>query len=113
MCTVAVYGPAAQERLHTALNRWPLRHRKDTKKSLIRHTFSGRSPYAGHDMRGAFVVRLGPGTRPSENHFEGWAEEVDSGKEVKFHSLDQLVKFFSERFQMGFTSDRNLDRDNP
>lgn len=56
-------------------------------------------------MRGAFVVRLGPGTRPSENHFEGWAEEVDSGKEGRFHSLDELVRFLGERFQAGFTTE--------
>ncbi|HEY7353016.1 MAG TPA: hypothetical protein VH596_09660 [Terriglobales bacterium] len=57
-------------------------------------------------MKGAFVVRLGPGTKPSEDHFEGWAEEVDSGKEVKFHSLDELVRFLTERFQMGLTTER-------
>lgn len=54
-------------------------------------------------MKGAFVIRLGPGTRPSENHFEGWAEEVDSGKEVKFHSLDDLARFFGERLRIGLT----------
>ena len=56
-------------------------------------------------MKGAFVIRLGAGTKPSENHFEGWAEEVDSGKEVKFHSLDELVRFLKERFQMGLTTE--------
>ena len=54
-------------------------------------------------MKGAFVIRLGPGTRPSENHFEGWAEEVDSGKETKFHSLDDLARFFGERLRIGLT----------
>jgi hypothetical protein len=51
-------------------------------------------------MKGAFVIRLGPGTKPSENRFEGWAEEVDSGKEVKFHSLAELITFFGQRFEM-------------
>ncbi len=31
-------------------------------------------------MRGAFVVQLGPETRPTEGQFEGWVEEVDSGQ---------------------------------
>lgn len=61
-------------------------------------------------MKGAFVIRLGPGTRPSEDCFEGWAEEVDSGKEVKFHSLDELAKFFGERLQIGLASERTEKR---
>jgi len=61
-------------------------------------------------MKGAFVIRLGPGTRPSEGHFEGWAEEVDSGKEVKFHSLNELAKFFGERSQIGLTGERGEKR---
>ena len=44
--------------------------------------------------------------RPSDNHFEGWAEEVDSGKEVKFHSLNELVSFLGERFQMGLRTEQ-------
>lgn len=57
-------------------------------------------------MKGAFVIRLGPGTIPSEDRFEGWAEEVDSGKEIKFHSVGELVRFLGERFQMGLTTER-------
>ena len=50
-------------------------------------------------MRGAFVVRLNPKTNPWEDHFEGSAEEVDSGKELKFHSSAELVTFLGECFQ--------------
>ena len=57
-------------------------------------------------MKGAFVIRLGAATRPSDSHFEGWAEEVDSGKEVKFHSLNELVSFLGERFQMGLRAEQ-------
>lgn len=57
-------------------------------------------------MKGAFVIRLGPATRPSENHLEGWAEEVDSGKEVKFHSVNELVRFLGQRFQSGLTTEQ-------
>jgi hypothetical protein len=58
-------------------------------------------------MKGAFVIRLGPETRPSENHFEGWIEEVDSGKELRFHSNHQLLKFLAERFQAVFVTEVN------
>ena len=49
-------------------------------------------------MRGAFVVRLGPETKPSSGFFEGWVEEVDSGKKVRFHSVDELLGFLGQRF---------------
>jgi len=47
-------------------------------------------------------VQLGPDSRPSEQHFEGCVEEVDSGKELRFHSLEELLKFFEGRFQTAF-----------
>jgi len=50
-------------------------------------------------MRGAFVVRLARETNPSDAHFEGSVEEVDSGKELKFHSSAELLTFLSECFQ--------------
>lgn len=50
-------------------------------------------------MRGAFVIRLGPETDPSSGHFEGSIEEVDSGKELKFQSSGELLRFLGERFQ--------------
>ena len=50
-------------------------------------------------MRGAFVVRLARETNPSEGHFEGSVEEVDSGKELKFRSSAELVLFLGECFQ--------------
>ena len=49
-------------------------------------------------MRGAFVLRLGPGTNPSGGTFEGWVEEVDSGKELRFHSTEELLGFLGQRF---------------
>jgi hypothetical protein len=55
-------------------------------------------------MRGAFVVRLGPETKPTQGLFEGWVEEVDSGKELRFHSTAVLVKFLGERFCTAFSS---------
>ena len=50
-------------------------------------------------MRGAFVVRLARETNPSDGHFEGSVEEVDSGKELKFHSSAELLTFLGECLQ--------------
>ena len=50
-------------------------------------------------MRGAFVIRLGPETNPSSGHFEGSIEEVDSGKELKFQSSSELLRFLGECLQ--------------
>jgi len=50
------------------------------------------------------VIRLGAGTTPSEDRFEGWVEEVDSGKELRFHSISELVEFLGERLCTAFPS---------
>jgi hypothetical protein len=55
-------------------------------------------------MRGAFVIRLGAESKPFEDRFEGWVEEVDSGKELRFHSTGELVQFLGERFCAAFES---------
>lgn len=52
-------------------------------------------------MRGAFVLRLGPGTKPSSGLFEGWVEDVDSGNELRFHSVDELLGFLGQQFDEG------------
>ena len=49
-------------------------------------------------MRCAFVVRLGPTTKPDEGRFEGLVEEVDTGKELRFCSKEELLKFLGECF---------------
>lgn len=56
-------------------------------------------------MRCAFVVRLGQKTSPRAKKFEGWVEEVDSGKELRFHSQDELLAFLAERFLAVSASD--------
>ena len=53
-------------------------------------------------MRGAFVIRLGAATNPSSDHFEGCIEEVDSGKELKFQSSSELLRFLGERFEAAY-----------
>lgn len=53
-------------------------------------------------MRGAFIIRLGPDTRPKQGLLEGWVEEVDSCNELRFHSTEELLKFLGDRYQAVF-----------
>ena len=55
--------------------------------------------YSGTVMQGAFVVRLGPETKPKQGLFEGWVEEVDSCDELRFRSTEELLRFLGERYQ--------------
>lgn len=56
------------------------------------------------------MVRLGPKTKPPRGRFEGWVEEVDTGKELRFRSRDELLKFLGERFQAVVASDLELGK---
>jgi hypothetical protein len=60
-------------------------------------------------MRGAFVVQLGPETKPAEGRFEGWVQEVDSCTERRFRSGEELLKFLGARFELVLAS-TNKDR---
>jgi hypothetical protein len=57
-------------------------------------------------MKGAFIIRLGPETKPKQGLYEGWVEEVDSCDELRFHSTDELLKFLGERYQAAFGLNR-------
>jgi hypothetical protein len=87
-----------------AFHQLPARYQNYTEKIPGRHTSFVVSAYSGNVMRGAFVVRLGPDTDPSQDRFEGRVEEVDSGKELRFHSTDELMQFLGERFRAAFQS---------
>jgi hypothetical protein len=47
-------------------------------------------------MKLAFVVQLGSETETSRRHFEGFIEEVDTGRELRFKSTDELLEFLAE-----------------
>ena len=47
-------------------------------------------------MRVAFVVTLGDETEPARRSFAGWVEHVDSGRERRFRSTDELLTFLAE-----------------
>jgi hypothetical protein len=53
-------------------------------------------------MRGAFVIRLETGTDPAQGRFEGWVEELDSGKDQRFRSAEDLLRFLGQRFSVAF-----------
>jgi hypothetical protein len=55
-------------------------------------------------MRGAFVVQLGPETKPANGRFEGWVQEVDSCNELRFRSSEELLKFLGRRFELAKVS---------
>ena len=50
-------------------------------------------------MRQAFVLQLGTDSDPSRRHFVGVIEEVDTGRELRFKSTDELLAFLAECFE--------------
>jgi hypothetical protein len=47
-------------------------------------------------MKRAFVIRLSPETNPAEGTFQGHVEEVDTGRELRFRSLEEFLAFLQE-----------------
>jgi hypothetical protein len=64
-------------------------------------------------MRGAFVIRLTPEPQPGPNWFTGWVEEVDSGKEFRFRSAEELLQFLRERLDVAFRSRQEDEQASP
>lgn len=62
-------------------------------------------------MRCAFVLRLGPKTKPSEGRFEGCVEEVDTGQQLKFRLPDELLNFLGDRFEALSKAELDNERD--
>ena len=50
-------------------------------------------------MRKAFVLQLGADTDPARRHFVGLIEEVDTGRELRFKSTDELLEFLAKCFE--------------
>jgi hypothetical protein len=48
------------------------------------------------DMKRAFVLRLTPEARPVDGTFQGRVEEVDSGRNVKFGTIDEFLNFLQQ-----------------
>ena len=49
-------------------------------------------------MRWAFVIQLASDSNPSQRHFAGRIEEVDSARELRFRSTDELLMFLGDCF---------------
>ena len=74
------------------------------KSSPARHASTTPFAYSHTIMRGAFVVQLGPETKPAKDHFEGSVQEVDSCTGLRFHSTEELLKFLGQRFKLAMAS---------
>jgi hypothetical protein len=68
-------------------------HRKTTKNPLLSARFILRLPQL---MKRAFVIRLSPDSNPLESKFKGHVEEVDTGRELKFRSLEEFLAFLQK-----------------
>ena len=60
------------------------------------HTSDSVTFYAVIVMRRAFVVQLGPETQGAQQHIVGSIEEVDTGREARFHSTEEPLSFLGE-----------------
>lgn len=47
-------------------------------------------------MKRAFVIRLSSDTDPAKGKFQGHVEEVDTGRELKFRSVEEFLAFVQE-----------------
>jgi hypothetical protein len=47
-------------------------------------------------MRWAFVIQLASDSNPSQRQFSGRIEEVDSARELRFRSTDELLMFLGD-----------------
>jgi hypothetical protein len=74
------------------------------KTSPAGHDFTFSFPYSHSIMRAAFVLQLGPETKPAEGRFEGWIEEVDSCTVRRFRTTEELLKFLGQRFELSVAS---------
>ena len=50
-------------------------------------------------MRQAFVLTLDDSSDPGQRRFAGWIEDVDTARELRFQSTDQLLAFLAESLE--------------
>ena len=68
-------------------------HRNTTENPLLSARFILRLPQL---ITRAFVIRLSPDSNPLESKFKGHVEEVDTGRELKFRSLEEFLAFLQK-----------------
>lgn len=47
-------------------------------------------------MKRTFVIRLSPEANLREGNFQGLVEHIDTGRELKFHSVEEFLSFLQE-----------------
>ena len=57
-------------------------------------------------MKGAFVLRLGAESQSQKRDFGGWIEEVDTGRDTRFHSTSELLDFLADCFELARRRER-------
>jgi hypothetical protein len=62
-------------------------------------------------MRRAFVLQLGTDTEVRQKRFAGWIEEVDTGREYRFGSTEELLAFLGDCFDLAQRRDVSRKRD--
>jgi hypothetical protein len=60
-------------------------------------------------MRQAFVLQLGLETDTTRGHFAGVIEEVDTGRELRFRSTEELLQFLAQCFEDASRGDRTSE----
>jgi hypothetical protein len=63
------------------------------------HNFNVPRSVVSFAMRQAFVLQLGTETDTARGHFAGVIEEVDTGRELRFRSTEELLKFLARCFE--------------
>jgi len=75
------------------------------------HNFGLPPGVDSYAMKQAYVLQLGSETDVARRHFVGRIEEVDTGRELRFKSTDELLAFLAERFDE--SRKRELELDEP
>ena len=89
-----------------------MRHPQHIFHGKLHATFTRPSvsaTYGDDVMRWAFVLQLGSQTKAPPGQLEGWIEEVDTGREMRFRSTDELLAFLGERFEAAQRRERGVD----
>ena len=75
------------------------------------HNFGIPPGISSYAMKLAYVLQLGSETDVARRHFVGRIEEVDTGRELRFNSTDELLAFLAECFDE--SRKRDLEPDEP
>jgi hypothetical protein len=79
----------------------PEDHRKSTPSHPVHPTLA-------HLMKRAFVIRLSPEANPGKGKFQGHIEEVDTGRELRFRSLEEFLAFVQDCIDADSSDGRNV-----